>query len=75
MADNVQAESLSWALSHVRRFGDTDIFPIPFEYSAIAHSWNAIGPHLEQTDLSSHKVSSDRRVMVVKPGGGFRAAI
>jgi Reverse transcriptase (RNA-dependent DNA polymerase) len=75
MSDNFQPESLSWALTHVRRFGDTDIFPIPFEYEAIAHNWNSIGPHLQNVDFGDHKVSSDRRVMVIKPGGGFRAAV
>jgi hypothetical protein len=75
MSDNFQSESLSWALTHVRRFGDTDIFPIPFEYEAISHNWNSIGPHLQNVNFSDHKISSDRRVMVIKPGGGFRAAV
>jgi hypothetical protein len=72
--DNLQSASLAWALTHVRRFGDTDIFPIPFEYDAIAHDWNSVGPYLEQLDLGSYKTRPDRRTMVLKPGGGFRAA-
>ena len=75
MPDNIQLSSLSWALAHVRKFGDSDIFPVPFEYEAIAHDWNSIGPHLHSVDFDNHKVFADRRVMVIKPGGGFRAAI
>jgi hypothetical protein len=75
MPDLFQSESLSWALTHVQRFGDTDIFPIPFEYEAIAHNWNSIGPYLQTIDFGKHNIFADRRVMVVKPGGGFRAAM
>jgi hypothetical protein len=73
--DNIQLSSLSWALAHVRKFGDSDIFPVPFEYEAIAHDWNSIGPDLHALDFDNHKVFADRRLMVIKPGGGFRAAI
>ena len=75
MPDNLQSESLAWALTHVQRFGDTDIFPVPFEYKAIAHNWDFVGRHLNTLDFASHKIFSDRRVMVIKPGGGFRAAV
>ena len=74
MPDNLQLGSFAWALAHVRRFGDTDIFPVPFEYEAIAHDWNAIGPFLGEVDLASHKQRPTKGVMVVKPGGGYRAA-
>ncbi len=33
----LQPASLDRALEHVTRRGDTDIFPLPFEYSAITH--------------------------------------
>ena len=59
----------------MRKFGDSDIFPVPFEYEAIAHDWNSIGPDLHALDFDNHKVFADRRLMVIKPGGGFRAAI
>lgn len=74
MADNLKPESLAWALAHTRRFGDTDIFPAPFEYEALAHDWNAVSPVLQSTDLAGYRVRPYNRVMVVKPGGGFRAA-
>ena len=68
-------ESLDWSLTHVGKYGDTDIFPIPFEYDAIAHGWNAIKPFLQGLDFGEYKVRADRRVFVIKPGGGFRAAV
>jgi len=27
----LQNNSLDWALQHVLRYGDTDVFPVPFE--------------------------------------------
>ena len=75
MPDHLDPASLAWALTHVRRYGDTDIFPVPFEYEAIAHDWNTLGPVLLGIDLADYKAHSDRRVMVIKPGGGFRAAM
>jgi hypothetical protein len=49
--DFVASASLSWALTHVRRFDDTDIFPVPFEYHDIAHDWNSLGTQLAGCDL------------------------
>jgi hypothetical protein len=73
--DHFQLESLSWALTHVSRYGDTDIFPPPFEYEAIAHDWSTIGEYLRGVEFGQYKISPDRRVMAIKPGGGFRAAM
>ena len=33
--------SLDWALAHALRYGDTDVFPLPFEYEAIKHDWSS----------------------------------
>ena len=74
MPDNLQPDSLAWALAHVGRYGDTDIFPVPFEYEAIAHDWRSVNPFLLGVDLASYKIHPDSRVMVIKPGGGFRSA-
>jgi reverse transcriptase-like protein len=74
MPDNLQPASLAWALAHVRRFGDTDIFPLPFEYECLDHDWKSVGPFLASLDLTDYKIRPDSRVMVMKPGGGFRAA-
>lgn len=36
---NLKPKSLDWTLKHVEKFGDTDIFPLPFEYLAIRECW------------------------------------
>jgi hypothetical protein len=74
MPDNLQPDSLAWALAHVRRYDDTDIFPLPFEYEAIAHDWKSVSSFLLGVDLAGYKIHPDSRIMVIKPGGGFRAA-
>ena len=33
-------DSLEWALKHIENYGDTDIFPVPFEYEAIRYLWD-----------------------------------
>ena len=72
--DPLSSESLEWAKTHVLKFGDTDIFPVPFEYESLAHGWLSLKPFLQELDLDTYQVRPDRRVLVVKPGGGFRAA-
>lgn len=75
MPDNITDDALSWSLTHIRRYGDTDVFPAPFEYDAIAHDWNAIRPFLCGLDFTGYRVRPDKRVLALKPGGGFRAAV
>jgi|GEM_PF-3994269 len=31
----LQERSYDWALEHIEKYGDTDIFPLPFEFAAI----------------------------------------
>ena len=73
--DQLSPASLDWALTHITRYGDTDIFPVPFEFEAISQSWLSIRPALEQIDLSRHVPDCGRRMLVPKPGGGFRVTI
>ncbi len=73
--DQLNPASLDWALTHILRYGDTDIFPVPFEFEAIAHSWLSIRPALEQIDLSQYVPGGGRRVLVPKPGAGFRVTV
>ena len=35
LMDVVSSAAVDWALTHVKRFGDTDIFPVPFEFGAV----------------------------------------
>lgn len=73
--DFLTPAALDWALTHVKKFGDTDIFPVPFEFDAIAHAWTALKGELASRDLEVLRIRSARRFLVPKPGGGFRAAV
>lgn len=70
----VASSSLDWALKHVERFGDTDIFPLPFEYAAIRHSWEKSREYLEKQDLLQWTVRPHRRCLSPKHRYGFRIA-
>lgn len=80
MADNLQDNSLEWALTHITSFGDTDILPVPFEYLAIRHDWDRIRPQLAGIDLEGYRPNSKApveigphaRFLVPKPSTGFR---
>src|SRR5262249_19466286 len=73
--DTLTPAALDWALTHVKKFGDTDIFPVPFEFEAIAHVWTGLRAELAARDLADIKLRSARRCLMPKPGGGFRVAI
>lgn len=73
--DTLSTDALEWAISHIDHYGDTDIFPIPFEYKAIRHDWNSIKTILSQLDLSVYQTRSYLRCLVPKPTGGYRVAI
>src|SRR5688500_8986764 len=77
--------SLDWALKHIERYGDTDIFPIPFEYQAIRHCWEpgqgfgeirarGLRELLRATDLSNWALRPQRRCIAPKNLFGFRIA-
>ncbi len=71
---HLKKASLKWALAHVERFGDTDIFPLPFEFAAIRAEWSSILPELEAIDLETHQVGDFRRALTPKSRYGFRLA-
>src|SRR5688572_10631224 len=73
--DLLSETSLDWALTHLQKFGDTDLFPVPFELDAIAHSWNRLRPILANTDLAEYRARAGRRFLVPKPGMAFRVGM
>lgn len=73
--EKLQPASLNWALTHISKFGDTDLFPVPFEYDAISRHWNAIKDHLADIDVEVYESRPLRRFLVPKPQGGYRVAI
>ena len=74
MCDYVQIPSLDWAIKSVDHYGDTDIFPTPFEYNAIKGYWPEIRAHLSSRDLSMFTPSASLMTLMPKPDETFRVA-
>src|SRR5687767_11659276 len=70
----LQEESLNWAITHIRKFGDTDIFPVPFEYEAIYKQWDSLKDYLLKIDLETYETRPLNPYLVPKPQGGYRVA-
>ncbi len=68
----IQEDSLNWALNHSIKYGDTDVFPIPFEYEAIRHDWDNIKGFLIDQDLLNWKIRPLRVLLSPKAKYGFR---
>ena len=83
---HLDPNSLDWALHHIESLGDTDIFPIPFEYKAIREFWTTNQPAsspkqnfvvrdwLESQDLLTWIPRAIRRCLSPKHRFGFRAS-
>lgn len=70
--DFLSAEAIGWARSHILLYGDTDIFPVPFEYQAIDSCWDDFREVLLDVNLNEFETHSSIRVLVPKPGGLYR---
>lgn len=68
----LQSDSLDWALAHVLRYGDTDVFPVPFEYKAIEHDWVNIKASLAGADVLQWTTRPPRSLLAPKARNGFR---
>lgn len=71
----ISEDSLDWALRHIEKYGDTDIFPVPFEYKVIRYYWeDGLKQHLLDQDLLKWTVRPYRRLLTPKHKYGFRIA-
>ncbi|MDB5801158.1 MAG: hypothetical protein JWL63_2097 [Rhodocyclales bacterium] len=68
----LQAASLDWALAHVQWYGDTDVFPVPFEYDAIEHDWVNVKASLLDADVLQWTTRPQRILLSPKNKTGFR---
>ncbi|MDD5410640.1 MAG: RNA-directed DNA polymerase [Methylobacter sp.] len=73
--DHLKQESIDWAITHIRKYGDTDIFPVPFEYEAIKHSWANLKSEIAAINIAEYEGRPFRRMLVPKQAGGYRVAI
>ncbi|GAF66691.1 hypothetical protein BTS2_3593 [Bacillus sp. TS-2] len=78
----LRIDSLEWALKHIENYGDTDIFPVPFEYEAIRYLWDTntrelpngttLKEYLRNQDMLKWNVRDYRRSLTPKHKFGFR---
>jgi hypothetical protein len=70
----VQESSLDFALAHMRSLGDADMFPVPFEYEAIASDWQRVLAALRSEDVRAWTTRPHRTLLAPKARHGFRVA-
>ncbi len=70
--DTLRADSLNWAITHVLRFGDTDVLPVPFEFQAIHAHQPQVVAQLTAVDLETYHTRAYVRVLAPKHPVGFR---
>jgi len=68
----LQTSSLDWVLKHALKFGDTDVFPIPFEYEAIRDNWGDMRDFLSNIDVTRWSTRPHRSLLSPKSKFGFR---
>ena len=72
--DSIGADSIDWARRHIEKHGDTDIFPVPFEYETLPAAWAEIREDLGALNLSSFSARGCLTFLVPKAELGFRVA-
>ncbi|MBD2494347.1 RNA-directed DNA polymerase [Nostoc sp. FACHB-280] len=68
----LKQNSLNWALAHALKYGDTDVFPLPFEYEAIQHDWQNLRSWIEAQNILDWQVRPHRTLLSPKAKYGFR---
>lgn len=72
--DRIPLSSLDWANTHIQRYGDTDVLPVPFEFEAVRHCWSSMRTHLSSLDLGGYQTRASRQVLFPKGVSSFRVA-
>lgn len=67
-------DSLDWAAEHIRRHGDTDIFPVPFEYDVLWEQWDHFGARLAKENFAQAELRPLLTLPVPKTTFGFRVS-
>lgn len=66
--------SLDWALRHVVKYRDTDLFPRMFEFGALQRSRTEVFAALQKDSITNYPWSQGRRLLVPRGAHRFRAA-
>lgn len=65
--------SIKFAMRHVYKDGDTDLFPVPFEFSIIKRKNKAVVNQLKNIEINGYAWEGPRRLMVPKSDFAFRS--
>src|SRR5579859_4589652 len=72
MADQVSVDSLNWALLHIEKFGDTDLFPPLFEFELVRRRWSDFLSVLSRINIQDYKWHTPRQWLIPKDQISFR---
>lgn len=64
--------SLNWSIQHINKYGDSYVYPQPFEFDAINANWEEVKSHLLSIDVFSNGVRHYRTSITPKSKHGFR---
>lgn len=65
-------DSIRWAINHIMKFHDTDIFPLPKEFEVIGNNIEEFVSIIKDIDLSSYQWNSSRRFIIPKSELSYR---
>ena len=68
----LQENSLDWALRHALKYGDTDVFPLPFEYEAVNFDWDNVRRYLAAQNVLNWATRPCRSLLSPKAKYAFR---
>ena len=66
--------SYHWAITHLLKESDTDLFPRPFELEALESFFEEVVYEIQKTDIGSYPWSVARSTVVPKAELSFRPA-
>lgn len=74
MKTTLSQKTIEWALEHLKKYNDTDIFHKPFELDAIHFGKDQFIKDLSSRNILEYKTRPYRRCLVPKQRYGFRLA-
>lgn len=69
---HISEESLVFAREHIRAFYDSDFFALPEYFGCLWDKWDNVVDYLTRTKVGELHIDPPRRIVAVKPSGGFR---
>lgn len=66
--------SIKWAIKHLNNVGDTDLFPVPIEFSIVSELGSKAVKKISDIDLSNYDPGKNRRFIIPKNKIDYRVA-